>query len=276
VRRVVRSPSGKQIVAGSFRRAALALGFAALAGCDAAPPNADEPGAAGSSPLAQAPAAAARLSGVWTNNPPETTRAFQNFSFSADPPALTAWGKERYEQSKPTFGDRGVAVGETNDPVYECFPPGAPRVYLHPFPVEILETPGRVLMVFEYDHIVRQIYVDGRGHRTDLAPMWMGDSVGRWEGDTLVVETTNFNDRSWLDRRGVPHSDRLRVEERFSLVDPDNLKVEIRVEDPVALAEPWVSQRFLMRTDWQIEEHVCQDNVNFESYEEEIQQFEAE
>jgi len=175
------------------------------------------------------------------------------------------------------FGERriGVAVGETNDPAYECFPPGTPRVYLHPFPVELIETPGRVLMVFEYDHLIRQVYTDGREHRTDLAPMWMGDSIGRWEGDTLVVDTTNFNDKGWLDRRGVPHSDQLHVEERFHLVDADNLQIDIRIEDPVALAEPWVSQRFLMRTDWQIEEHACKDNVNFEGYEENIQQFEG-
>jgi hypothetical protein len=259
--------------------APLAVLLTALAACESAsPPGAGEPNGATTardSSAANSDSPVPGLGGVWTNNPPESTRAFQNFSFSAEPPALTAWGRERYEQSKPTFGDRGVAVGETNDPVYECFPPGTPRVYLHPFPVELIETPGRVLMVFEYDHLIRQVYTDGREHRTDLAPMWMGDSIGRWEGDTLVVDTTNFNDKGWLDRRGVPHSDQLHVEERFHLVDADNLQIDIRIEDPVALAEPWVSQRFLMRTDWQIEEHACKDNVNFEGYEENIQQFEG-
>ncbi len=260
----------------------LTLLLTVLAGCDSAqPPGRDEP--AGSAATAVDASAAQPsdspvpgLTGIWTNNPPESTRAFQNFSFSDDPPALTAWGRERYEQSKPTFGDRGVPVGDTNDPVYECFPPGVPRAYLHPFPVEIVQTPGRVLMLFEYDHLIRQIYTDGREHRTDLAPMWMGDSIGRWEGDTLVVDTVNFNDKGWLDRRGVPHSDQLRVEERFRLVDADHLQVDIRIEDSVALAEPWVSQRFLMRTDWQIEEHACMDNVNFAGYEEGIQQFDGE
>jgi hypothetical protein len=261
--------------------AAAASLWAVLPACDSArpPPVGGEAADATAADVASAAQTAESpvpgLTGVWTNDPPESTRAFQNFSFSAAPPALTAWGQERYDQSKPTFGDRGVPVGETNDPVYECFPPGVPRAFLHPFPVEIVQTPGRVLMVFEYDHLIRQIYTDGREHRTDLAPMWMGDSIGRWEGDTLVVDTVNFNDKGWLDRRGVPHSDQLRVEERFRLIDADRLQIDIRIEDPVALAEPWLSQRFLMRTDWQIEEHACMDNVNFEGYEEEIQEFEA-
>ena len=85
--------------------------------------------------------------------------------------------------------------------------------------MEIIHSEGRVLMLFEYDHVVRQIYTDGREHRTDLAPMWMGDSTGHWEGKTLVVETVNFNDKTWIDREGVPHSDQLRVEERIHLDD---------------------------------------------------------
>ena len=258
--------------------ALLALAAASIAACnrsadpdtsaDGRPASASTQAVAGSST-----ATGANFGGVWTNNPPESTRAFQNFSFSAEPPALTAWGRERYDAAKATFGPRSVAVGETNDPVYECFPPGTPRAYLHPFPLEIIQEPERVLMIYEYDHLIRQIYTDGREHRTDLAPMWMGDSIGHWEGDTLVVDTTNFNDKSWLDRRGVPHSDQLHVVERLRLIDADNLQIDITMEDPVALEQPWVVQRFLMRTDWQIEEHVCKDNVNFDSYEEEIQQF---
>jgi hypothetical protein len=278
-----------------MRAVHVALLTAALAGCGSPPggsrsttPDAAA-GAGGAANGAGAGAGAARaarsaaavaathdLTGVWTNDPPESTSAFQNFSFSREPPALTAWGKERYDAAKPTFGEHSVPVGDTNDPVYQCFPPGTPRVYLHPFPVEIVETSGRLLMLFEYDHTVRQIYTDGREHRTDLAPMWMGDSTGRWEGDTLVVDSTNFNDKSWLDRRGVPHSDQLHVVERIKKVGSDRLEIDITMEDPVALAAPWVAQRFLKRTSWQVEEHACMDNVNFASYEEGISQFDKE
>ena len=214
------------------------------------------------------------LSGVWTNDPPPEHSAFQNFAFSTEPPAMTAAGRARFEANKPNRGARAVAIAESDDPVFQCFPPGTPRIYFHPFPMEIIQTPGRVLMVFEYDHLVRQIYTDGREHRTDLAPSWMGDSIGHWEGEVLVVETNNFNDKTWLDRRGLPHSEALTVTERFELIeDGDRLRIDIRVDDPETFAEPWSAQRYYRKTDWQIEEFACMDNVNFEAYEEAVLDF---
>ena len=144
---------------------------------------------------------------------------------------------------------------------------------MHPFPVEIMQTPGRIVMLFEYDHVIRQIYTDGREHRTDLAPMWMGDSTGRWEGETLVIETVNFNDKTWIDREGVPHSEQLRVVERIRLDEDDNLLIDLMIEDPVAFTEPWTGQRRYRRVDWDVEEFSCMDNVNFEAFEEEILNF---
>jgi hypothetical protein len=84
------------------------------------------------------------LSGVWTNDPEAATRAFQNDTFAADLPQFTDWGRERYDAAQPSRGPRGVSVTETEDPVYACFPPGMPRIYLHPFPVEIIQTPARI------------------------------------------------------------------------------------------------------------------------------------
>jgi len=219
---------------------------------------------------AQAPEDGADFSGVWTNSPPESTRSFQNSALRADLPPMTAWAQERYDQARPTFGPKSVPVLETNDPVYECFRPGTPRIYMHPFPMEIIQTPGRVLMLFEYDHAVRQIFTDGRDHRTDLAPMWMGDSTGHWEGDTLVVETVNFNDKTWIDRQGVPHSEELRVLERIRLDGDGNLLIDIAIEDPVAFTESWTGQRRYRPVDWNIEEFACMDNVNFEAFEDDI------
>ena len=161
---------------------------------------------------------------------------------------MTDWARERFEQAKPTFGARSVAVADTNDPVYQCFPPGTPRVYLHPFPMEIIQLPGRVMMVFEYDHLIRQIFTDGRGHREDLAPSWMGDSTGHWEGDTLVVE-------------------------RIRRTDDDKLQIDITIEDPIALNAPWQGQRVYRRVDWDIEEFMCMDNVNFTEFEDEILEY---
>ena len=98
--------------------------------------------------------------------------------------------------------------------------------------MEIIQLPGRVLMIFEYDHLVRQIYTDGREHRTDLAPSWMGDAIGHWEGKTLVVETTQFNDKTWIDRIAVPHSEEMKLTERIYMNDEGQLQVDMRVEDP--------------------------------------------
>jgi hypothetical protein len=225
---------------------------------------------AASAATAQIAGQGADFSGVWTNFPPDETDAFQNSALRGDPPPMTAWGQSRYDQAKPTFGSRSVPVLETNDPVYDCFRPGTPRIYMHPFPMEIVQSPGRVLMLFEYDHAVRQIYTDGREHRTDLAPMWMGDSTGHWEGGTLVVETVNFNDKTWIDREGVPHSEELRVLERIGLDTDGNLVINITIEDPIAFTEPWTGLRRYERVDWNIEEFSCMDNVNFEAFEEEI------
>lgn len=207
------------------------------------------------------------FTGVWTNDPPPDTRSYQNSAFGPEPPAMTPWAQQRYDQAKPTFGPKGVPVADTNDPVYQCFPPGTPRIYFHPFPMEIIETPGRVLMIFEYDHLIRQIWTDGRGHRDDLAPSWMGDSIGHWEGDTLVVETTNFNDKTWIDRQGTPHSEQLKLTERIHRPDPDHLQIDITIDDPVAFPAPWTGHRYYARSDWDIEEFMCIDNVNFESFE---------
>ena len=216
------------------------------------------------------------LTGVWTNNPPENTRAFQNYSFSIDPPKMTDWGQAAFNANKPNRGERAVPVADSDDPVYDCFPPGTPRIYFHPFPMEIVQSADRVLMIFEYDHLIRQVYTDGRDHRSDLAPSWMGDSTGHWEGDTLVVETVNFNEKSWLDRRGVPHSEGLRVIERIRVNDDGQLQIDITMDDPVALVEPWIGQRFYRKTDWNIEEFVCMDNVNFESFENSVLEYEGE
>ncbi len=217
-----------------------------------------------SEPVTSSPDEAGDLTGVWMRADSEP---YANYAFSEELPPMTDWAIERYQAAKPTFGENGVTVADTNDPVYQCLPPGTPRIYFHPRPFEIIQTPGRVLISYEYQQLLRAIYTDGRPHRDDLAASWMGDSTGHWEGDTLVVESVNFNDRTWIDRRGVPHSDQLRVEERLSLNDDGQLVVDITVEDPVAFVEPWTGRKVFESTPWTIEEFVCLDNQSFEEFE---------
>ena len=217
----------------------------------------------------------ADLSGVWTGVNLPGTGAWAINTFSEQLPELTAWGQARFDAAKPQRGPRGVPVAETDDLAFKCYPPGTPRIYIHPFPMEIIQLPGRVLMVFEYDHLIRQIYTDGRGHRTDLAPSYMGDSIGHWEGDTLVVETTNFNDRTWIDRIAVPHSEEMRLVERLHLNEQGQLQIDMRVEDPVALAKAWEFSRYYSKTDWTIEELVCEDNATYEEFEKTLLEFDG-
>jgi hypothetical protein len=138
--------------------------------------------------------------------------------------------------------------------------------------MEVLQVPGRVVMVFEYDHFVRSIYADGRQHPADLAPTWMGDSIGRWDGDAFVVDTIGFNDKTWLDRVGHPHSDALHLTERFRRVDHDTLTDEITIDDPKAYTKPWTAQlAFQLKPKWELIEFVCEDTyLNFSDYQKKI------
>lgn len=217
-------------------------------------------------------AAGADLSGVWMRR---YDASYQNYAFTEDPPPMTEWARERFAATKPTFGPREVPVAETNDPVYQCLPPGTPRIYAHPAPFEIVHTPNRVMLVYEFQHWVRNVYTDGREHRQGRPPSWMGESVGHWEGDTLVVDTRNFNDRTWIDRRGLPHSDQLRVLERIRRTAEDELIIDITVEDPMAYPEPWTARRVFGLVDWRLEESVCLDGASFDDFERAVLEYDG-
>ena len=212
-------------------------------------------------------ASGADLSGVWARIVDSASRPFYLYAFTAAEPPMTPWGEARYKDARPSHGPRAVALDATNDPVFNgCHPPGVPRAYLHPFPIQIVNVPGRgVIILYEYDHLVRHVYTDGRGHETATGPTWMGDSIGRWEGDTLVVDTTGFNDRTWIDRRGLPHSEELHVVERFRRVDENTLQIDVTVEDARAYTKPWTVQlRYTRRPpQWRILELVCEDDATF-------------
>ena len=200
------------------------------------------------------------LSGVWRQNPPVSERAYSGWAFMKDEPPMTPWAEERYKEAKPTFGPKAVPVEESNSPDYNCLPPGVPYIYFRPHPFEFVQGPGRVVMLFEYDHFVREIYTDGRKHPEDLDPTWMGHSIGWYEGDTLVVDTIGFNDKTWLDRVGHPHSTALHLIERFQRVAHDTLTDELTIDDPKAYTKPWkVTLYFQLMPGWDIGEFICQE-----------------
>ena len=177
---------------------------------------------------------------------------------------MTEWGKEQFKAAKSSFGSHEYPLEETNDPVLsKCFPPGVPRVYMHPFPFQFIQTPGEVVMLFEVDSLRREIYTDGQPHDAALLPLWMGNSIGHWEGDTLVVDTVNFNDKTWLDRIGHPHSDQLHVIERFRRTAPDHLVDDITIDDPKAYTKPWTARLEFKLRPWKLTEQFCEDGENF-------------
>lgn len=203
--------------------------------------------------------------------PPASNDQIQSwiYEFNTEEPPMTAWGEAQYKAAKSSFGAHAYPLHETTDPVYHgCFPPGVPRVYLHPWPMQIVQSRDVVVMLFEYDSLRRVIYVDGRAHGTALVPLWMGDSIGHWEGDTLVVDTVNFNDKTWIDRLGHPHSDALHLVERFRRLDHDHLVDDITIEDPKAYSRPWTtSLKLRLRPTWELTEQFCEDGDSFQKVE---------
>lgn len=125
----------------------------------------------------------------------------------------------------------------TADPEVKCYMPGVPRATYMPYPFQIVQTPEHILMAYEFASASRIIYVNGTGE----APVesWMGWSNAKWEGDTLVVDATGFNDQTWFDRAGNHHSDALHVVERYTRTGPDMIQYEATIEDPKTFSRPW-------------------------------------
>jgi hypothetical protein len=218
------------------------------------------------SPAAQKPLQGSDLTGVWTQYPRIGGKSGESggFVFSKEEPPMTPWAEARYKAAKAVH----VQTGPTDDTTLTCFPPGVPRIYLFNFPMEIFAVPGRILIVYEFGHYIRQIYTDGRPHNLDAPASWMGDSIGKWEGETLVVDTVNFNDKTWLDQVGHPHSDALNLVERIHRVSPELLQIDFTFDDPKAFTHPWTgTKQFKLRPDWQIQEYVCEENMTNKEFE---------
>jgi hypothetical protein len=155
------------------------------------------------------------------------------------------------------------------DPEGYCLPPGGPRMMATPYPMEILQLPDqqRIFMVFEgATHIWREIYMDGRPHPQGdaLNPTYLGHSVGRWDGDTLVVDVVGFNEATWIDYYGHPHTDQLHVVERISRPDKRTLRYEATIDDPGAYTRPWtVSWTIPWTPGGELTEYICQENNRY-------------
>ena len=163
------------------------------------------------------------------------------------------------------LGGAGEAVAGATGPrrrlnSEDCLPTGMPNVMRYAFAIEFLFTPGRVTILLENDDSsVRRIYTDGRAHSDDPDPSYNGESIGHWEGQTLVVHTIGISPRAELVA-GVPTSGRTTVTERIHLVDKNHLQIDSVIEDPLALREPWRATRVYVRTEPVFFERICLDN----------------
>jgi len=150
-----------------------------------------------------------------------------------------------------------AAVFSRVSPIAHCLPEGMPLVEMAPAPYKIIQNPGLTVMLYERDTTYRQIHTDGRKLPADPSPTWLGYSVGRWEGDTFVVESKGFNDRGWLDARGHMHSEALHLTERFHRINFGTMLLDLNIDDPQTYTRP-----FTVR----IKQHLVPDSDLLESY----------
>ncbi len=164
-------------------------------------------------------------------------------------------------EARKVYEQRNATLSK-DDPEAQCLPPGIPRMIATPFPFQIYQLSDRVIFLFEGGaHIFRIVYTDGRQHPKDINPSYMGDAIGHWDGDTLVVDTVGFNDGTWLDQVGHPHSDVLHVIERYTRTDSMTLHYEVTIDDAKTYAKPWTSSFDVpWEAGWDIMEYICQEN----------------
>jgi len=191
------------------------------------------------------------LSGIWRA---DSSRYNDNLVAKDDAPMLP-WAAQVYKRRVDTFGfDR---------PMTFCMPHGVPdAMTVTGLPFKIVQTPGVTVMLFEEFHVYRQVHTDGRKLPVDPDPNWYGYSVGRWEGDTFVVDTAGFKEGSWLDNRGHPHTDALRTIERFRRINFGRMELEVTIDDPKAYSRTWNSDTigFELVPDTELLEHLCENN----------------
>ena len=218
------------------------------------------------------------LSGVWRVE--ATPLEEQKRLFGNDIEALSVPGMERDKVSKYAFNIlldfkpeealmrpeaaallRQHLASPDMRPSTHCLPAGVPLATLFAEVHKIIQTPGLTVILLELDSAYRQIYTDGRKLPANPERLWLGYSVGKWEGDTLVVETAGFNDKSWLDGMGHPHSEAMKVWERYRRRDFGHLDVEITIEDPKMYTKPFtIKVTHLLEADSDILEYFCAEN----------------
>ena len=168
----------------------------------------------------------------------------------APAPPLTDWGKSVFDSRKPSAAEswqsRRVAPALGNDPLGNCDPLGYPRNLSGTF--EMVQEPSKLVQIFDQGHTIREILTNGiKIQEDDVDPRWYGWATGHWEGDSLIVDSFGFDDRSWLDGNGWPHSDQMKLHEVFRHPDAATLEITMTLTDPKAYTKPWVGNKTTWR-----------------------------
>jgi hypothetical protein len=192
--------------------------------------------------------------------PPGPNQFFNIGSTLKDGLPFTPWAEELRKKRK--------AENNKDNPDAHCLPLGLMQLHTHPQPRKIIQTPAVIVIIYEANSGLRQVFMDGRPlPNNEPQPWWYGYSIGKWDGDTLVVETTGFRDDVWLDVEGSPLTNTGKMTERFRRLSYGNLEIDITVEDPKAYTKPWtvtVKQHAMLNTD--LIEFVCQENERSASH----------
>jgi hypothetical protein len=187
------------------------------------------------------------FSGVWTKGGGGAGGGSNNSKLATqwggEVPSYTPEGLARFNENKPGKGPRQIPPALGNDPLGEANPPGLYRTLIYNRPFEFVQTGDKVVQLFEWAKIWRVIWTDGRPvpEDVDAGPYWYGYSVGKWEGDTLVVETLAVDDRSWMDEWGTSFSSEARFTERWKKTAADRIEMTLTVNDPGTFTKPWTS-----------------------------------
>lgn len=206
-------------------------------------------------PLIEAERQRPRIGGFWA--PPAMVEVLK--TADGKTPPLNAAGKAIYAKRQAEN-----KAGRTSDLVEACLPPGTPRDLWAPGPMLLAQTPAKVTIYHQYRHLVRHVYLDGPlklGDEPD--PYWQGHSSGYWQGNVLVIETGDFNGKQWLDKSGLPQSEKMRVTERLQLAADGALEAMITIDDPTYYAKPWTTKATLKRLpdDTNLVEDECSEKM---------------
>jgi hypothetical protein len=194
------------------------------------------------------------LSGIWRT---PNDKYLRNLAADGVEVLMHPWAEQVYNERLANEGRDRPSAG--------CLPHSVTDFDAHFTPTKIIQTPGLLVMLFEAYHSYRQIFTDGRSLPNEREPAWFGYSIGKWENDTLVVETVGLNEKTWLDDSGHPHSDELHIIERFRRTDFGHVEVQITIDDPKTYLQPWtVSFGWELLPDTELLDWVCENNKYFE------------